>query len=127
MLMINASQIQEHMEVIGLDSQHVGTVDHVDGQRINLGERDTASDGQRLLPAARLDRPHRGRQALSEPSRRRGDARVAELRRASGAVGPRASRLAAVQPPKLANYGQHASSTAAVARPVTAPAITSLG
>ena len=28
--------VREHMEVIGADGVHVGTVDHVDGDRINL-------------------------------------------------------------------------------------------
>ena len=28
--------IKEHMEVIGADGVHVGTVDHIDGDRIKL-------------------------------------------------------------------------------------------
>ena len=36
---MDASQIKAHMEVIGSDEQHVGTVDHVDGQRIKLTAR----------------------------------------------------------------------------------------
>jgi len=35
------SQIREHMEVIGADGVHVGTVDHVDGNRIKLTKRDS--------------------------------------------------------------------------------------
>jgi len=34
--MVNASQIQEHMEIKGSDGQHVGTVDRVEGDRIKL-------------------------------------------------------------------------------------------
>jgi hypothetical protein len=34
--MINASQIQEHAEIIGSDGIHVGTVDRVEGDRIKL-------------------------------------------------------------------------------------------
>jgi hypothetical protein len=34
------SQIREHMEVIGSDGQHVGTVDKVEGNRIKLTKRD---------------------------------------------------------------------------------------
>ena len=30
--MVDATQIQEHAEVIGADGVHVGTVDHVDGE-----------------------------------------------------------------------------------------------
>jgi hypothetical protein len=33
--------IQEHMEVIGADGVHVGTVDHVDGDRIKLIKADS--------------------------------------------------------------------------------------
>lgn len=38
-----ASQIREHMEVIGADGAHIGTVDHVDGQRIKLTKRDSGA------------------------------------------------------------------------------------
>ena len=41
--MVDASQIQEHAEVIGADGVHVGTVDHVDGDRIKLTK---ASSGE---------------------------------------------------------------------------------
>lgn len=34
--MINASDIQEHSEVVGADGHHVGTVDRVEGSRIKL-------------------------------------------------------------------------------------------
>ena len=39
--MVDASQIQEHAEVIGADGVHVGTVDHVDGNRIKLTKKDS--------------------------------------------------------------------------------------
>ena len=32
--------IKEHMEVIGADGVHVGTVDHIDGDRIKLTKKD---------------------------------------------------------------------------------------
>ncbi|MBD0273689.1 MAG: DUF2171 domain-containing protein [Acetobacteraceae bacterium] len=35
-----ASQIREHMEVVGSDGQHVGTVDKVEGDRIKLTKED---------------------------------------------------------------------------------------
>ncbi|WP_298192323.1 DUF2171 domain-containing protein [Novosphingobium sp.] len=38
-----AAQIREHMEVIGADGVHVGTVDHVDGDRIKLSKKDSSS------------------------------------------------------------------------------------
>ena len=39
--MADASQIQEHMEVIGADGTHVGTVDKVEGDRIKLTKDDS--------------------------------------------------------------------------------------
>ena len=46
--MVDASQIQEHAEVIGADGTHVGTVDHVQGDRIKLTKNDSpqTEDGQ---------------------------------------------------------------------------------
>ncbi|MEH3101789.1 DUF2171 domain-containing protein [Sphingomonas adhaesiva] len=46
--MADASQIKEHAEVIGADGVHVGTVDHIDGDRIKLTKNDSPStqDGQ---------------------------------------------------------------------------------
>jgi hypothetical protein len=43
---MDSSQIREHMDVIGSDSQHVGTVDDLEGQRIKLTKSDPASGGQ---------------------------------------------------------------------------------
>lgn len=37
-------KIKEHMEVIGADGVHVGTVDRVAGDRIKLKRRDSAED-----------------------------------------------------------------------------------
>jgi hypothetical protein len=37
------AQIREHMEVIGADGVHVGTVDHVDGDRIKLTKKDSSA------------------------------------------------------------------------------------
>ncbi|MDQ6829145.1 MAG: DUF2171 domain-containing protein [Gemmatimonadota bacterium] len=44
--MVDQSQIREKMEVVGSDSVHVGTVDHVDGTRIKLTRKDPAADGK---------------------------------------------------------------------------------
>jgi hypothetical protein len=41
MHMADASAIKEHMEVIGADGTHVGTVDHVEGDRIKLTKADS--------------------------------------------------------------------------------------
>jgi len=39
--MVDATLIKEHAEVIGADGVHVGTVDHVDGDRIKLTKKDS--------------------------------------------------------------------------------------
>ena len=39
--MVDKSQIQEHAEVIGADGVHLGTVDHLDGDRIKLTRTDS--------------------------------------------------------------------------------------
>ena len=41
--MVDLSQIREHMEVIGADGVHIGTVDHVEGDRIKLTKADSGS------------------------------------------------------------------------------------
>jgi hypothetical protein len=39
--------IREHMEVLGSDGKHVGTVDHIEGDdRIKLTKNDPNADGQ---------------------------------------------------------------------------------
>ena len=40
-IMADLSQIKEHMNLIGADGVHVGTVDHVDGDRIKLTKNDS--------------------------------------------------------------------------------------
>ena len=46
--MVDVSQIKEHAEVIGADGVHVGTVDQVKGDGINLTKNDSpqTQDGQ---------------------------------------------------------------------------------
>lgn len=46
--MVDTTQIQEHMEVVDADGVHVGTVDHLDGDRIKLTKTDSpqTEDGQ---------------------------------------------------------------------------------
>jgi hypothetical protein len=39
--MAGVSGIKEHMEVIGADGVHIGTVDKVEGQRIKLTRKDS--------------------------------------------------------------------------------------
>ncbi len=44
--MIDATQIREHMEVLGSDGHHVGKVDHVLGTEIELAKMDLQAMGQ---------------------------------------------------------------------------------
>ena len=43
--MVNSSKIQEHMDVVGSDGRHVGTVDSVEGNRIKLTKNDSEAQG----------------------------------------------------------------------------------
>ena len=43
--MADLSQVREHMEIIGADGVHVGTVDKVEGTRIKLTKKDSGSHG----------------------------------------------------------------------------------
>lgn len=43
--MVNASQIREHMDVVGSDGQRVGTVDNVEGNSIKLTKNDPEGGG----------------------------------------------------------------------------------
>jgi len=41
--MVDLTQITEHMEIIGADGVHIGTVDKVDGNRIKMTKADSGS------------------------------------------------------------------------------------
>ena len=41
--MADLSAIREHMEVVGADGVHIGTVDRVEGDRIKLTKKDSGS------------------------------------------------------------------------------------
>jgi hypothetical protein len=43
--MVDITKIQEQMPVVGSDGGHVGTVDHLDGQRIKLTRTDPEAQG----------------------------------------------------------------------------------
>ena len=54
--MIDPSQIREHMEVIGADGGHIGTVDAVEGDRLKLTKTDRGSGGEhRFLPLSLIE------------------------------------------------------------------------
>lgn len=55
--MTNASQIAEHMEVVGSDGHHVGKVDHVLGQDIELAKLDLGAGlKHHIIPLTWVDR-----------------------------------------------------------------------
>ncbi|TVV76858.1 DUF2171 domain-containing protein [Sphingomonas solaris] len=45
--MADLAAIREHAEVIGADGVHVGTVDHVRGDRIQLTKKDSGEGGHK--------------------------------------------------------------------------------
>lgn len=45
------SAIKEHMNVVGADGVHVGTVDHLDGERIKLTKADSGDGKHHFIPA----------------------------------------------------------------------------
>ena len=45
------SAIKEPMHVIGADGVHIGTVDHLDGERIKLTRADSGDGRHHYLPA----------------------------------------------------------------------------
>ena len=45
------SAIKEHMTIIGADGVHVGTVDHLDGERIKMTRADSVDGKHHYLPA----------------------------------------------------------------------------
>ena len=54
---MNTSELREHMKVVGSDRQTVGTVDHIEGDRIKLAKNDPQAGGQHhYIPTAWVDR-----------------------------------------------------------------------
>ncbi|GGO94189.1 DUF2171 domain-containing protein [Stakelama pacifica] len=41
--MADTSNIKEHMNIVGADGVHLGTVDHMDGDRIKMTKNDSPS------------------------------------------------------------------------------------
>ena len=54
--MVTPSQIREHMEVIGSDGGHVGRVDHVKGDEIELAKLDLGAGlKHHMIPMSWVD------------------------------------------------------------------------
>jgi hypothetical protein len=47
--MVDPGQIKEHADVIGADGVHVGTVDHVQGDRIKLTKKDSGDGAHHFI------------------------------------------------------------------------------
>lgn len=68
--MAKVQDIKEHMEVLGADGKHVGTVDHVEGaDKIKLTKGDPQSGGQHHLIPLWLVQRIDDKVHLSKPAR----------------------------------------------------------
>lgn len=56
--MADLSQIREHMEVVGADGVHIGTVDKVEGERIKLVKKDSGADIEGVEGGLHTDHHH---------------------------------------------------------------------
>ncbi len=56
--MFDANKIKEHMEVLGSDGEHIGTVDHLEGQKqLKLTKNDPQAGGKHhLIPVDWIER-----------------------------------------------------------------------
>lgn len=63
--MTDLSQIKEHAEIIGADGVHVGTVDHVDGDRIKLTKLDSSDTKHHFIPVGLIAEVEGGTVRLS--------------------------------------------------------------
>jgi hypothetical protein len=59
---MNKEQIREHMEVLGSDGKHIGTVDHLEGEsQIKLAKKDVSAGGKHhLIPLDWVDHVDEG-------------------------------------------------------------------
>lgn len=66
--MADPAAIREHMEVVGSDGKHVGTVDHVQGEQIKLTRKDPAAGGEHHLIPTSLVQSVDTQVRLSQPA-----------------------------------------------------------
>jgi hypothetical protein len=63
---VNASEIREHMKIVGSDGAHVGTVDGIEGSRIKLTKNDPAAQGKhQYIETSDVDAVKDGKVCLS--------------------------------------------------------------
>ena len=65
--MFEKLRIKEHMEIVGSDGEHVGTVDHVDGETIKIFNNDSSYHENHTLPFDLVDRVEDNRIYLNVP------------------------------------------------------------
>lgn len=63
--MMDASQIREHMNVVGSNGQHIGTVDRVEGSRIKLTKDDSSDGEHRYVEMSDVDEIKNGEVCVS--------------------------------------------------------------
>jgi hypothetical protein len=63
--MMHTSQIKEHMEVVGSDGRHVGTVDGVQDDTIKLAKNDSVDGAHHFVPLNCVEAVDRGTVRLS--------------------------------------------------------------
>ncbi len=67
---VKIQDIKEHMEVLGSDGKHIGTVDHMDGaDKIKLTKSDPQSGGQHHLISLQLVQSVDDKVHLTKPAR----------------------------------------------------------
>ena len=52
--MSQSFDIREHMEIVGSDGQHLGTVDKVEGDRIKLTKQDSSDKQHHYLSLSKI-------------------------------------------------------------------------
>ena len=69
--MVDTSKITPHIEIVGSDGEHVGTVDHMEGSdRIKLTRRDPDAQGQHhYIPLDWVESAEEGRVRLNKTAR----------------------------------------------------------
>lgn len=63
--MTDTSQITEHMEVVGSDGQHVGTVDRVEDDTIKLAKNDSEDGAHHFVPISSVESAGDGKVCLN--------------------------------------------------------------
>lgn len=64
-----SAHIREHMEVVGSDGKHVGTVDHMEGNKLKLTKSDPAAGGKHhYLGLDNIDHVEQDKVCLNVPA-----------------------------------------------------------